>query len=62
MENNNKRNKIVTLTVIGIIVLLIVLVGATYAYFSAKSKTDPQTINTAKVDLLVEIDEEATHI
>ncbi len=63
IENNNeRRKKTITVTIIGIIAILIVLITATYAYFSASSKAKNQEISTAKVDLLVEVDPEATHI
>ncbi len=63
IENNNeRRKKTITVTIIGVIVLLIILVGATYAYFSSRSKATPQQVTTAKVDLLVEIPDEAEHI
>jgi predicted ribosomally synthesized peptide with SipW-like signal peptide len=42
MENKNK----VLLTVIGAATLLVALVGATFAYFSATSTTDAQTVTT----------------
>ncbi len=63
IENNNeRRNKIITVTIIGVIVLLIILVGATYAWFSAKSEATSKQVTTAKVDLVVEVNPEATNI
>ena len=47
----NKRNTSIVLTVIGIATLLIALVGATFAYFSATSGSDPQNISTGNLTI-----------
>ncbi len=63
LENNyEKSEKIITISLIGIIVLLLVIVGITYAYFSAKSTATEQSIKTAKVGLIVEVNPAATHV
>ncbi len=60
MEENIKKK--IILGVVGITVLLIVLITATYAWFSARSEDESQQITTAKVDLVVEVNPDATHI
>ncbi len=60
MEENNKK-KIIYSSLIVIIILLIIS-GITYAWFSARGETESQQITTAKVDLVVEVNPDATHI
>ena len=50
MEEKKKNNKII-LAVIGIIMILGIIGGVTYAYFSAQASTETQTITTAKLDI-----------
>ncbi len=59
MEENKKKKIIIT--IIGILVLVVALVGATYAWFSSTSKVESK-ITTAKTELIVSVDEELTHI
>ena len=40
MEENNKKK--ITLMIIGVMVLLVILITSTYAYFSAKSEAEKQ--------------------
>ena len=50
MEEKKRNNKII-LAVIGIIMILGIIGGVTYAYFSAQANTETQTITTAKLDI-----------
>ena len=60
MEEKRKK-KIIYSSLMGIIILLII-VGITYAWFSAKSEVDEHKITTAKTELIVEIDPSASNI
>ncbi len=51
MESENKKK--VALTVIGAATLLVAMIGATFAYFSATSTTTTQTITTSNLNLTV---------
>lgn len=55
MEYIDKRTK-QTLIVLWIITLIVALIGATFGYFTATSKTDPQiiTTRTLTLDLVIE--------
>ncbi len=50
MENNNKSS--VLLTVLGICTLLVALVGASFAYFSAQSSTEKETVTTGELKVV----------
>lgn len=54
MEQIDNKNR-VTLTVLWIITFLIALIGATFGYFSAISKSDEQIITTGKSGLSVAV-------
>ncbi len=58
MENKNK----VLLTVIGALTFIAVLVGATFAYFSATSTTNSVNVTTSNLNLNVEANGSATHV
>lgn len=58
MENKNK----VLLTVIGALTFIAVLVGATFAYFSATSTTNSVNVTTSNLNLNVEANGAATHV
>ena len=57
-----ERKHKILLTVIGAGTLLIALVGATFAYFSATSTTTTQTVTTSNMNLTVEADSNTTHV
>ena len=57
MDNKNKT----TLTVLAILTLLVALFGATFAYFSATSKSKPQVITTSSLSISVTL-KNSTHI
>lgn len=56
----DSKNKVL-LTVVIAITLLVALVGATFAYFSATSTSAEQTVTTSSMNLLVSV-EGSTHI
>ena len=56
----DKKNRIV-LTVLASLTLVIALIGATFAYFSAVSQSEPQVITTSSLNLSVAING-STHI
>lgn len=58
MENKNK----ILLTVIGALTFVAVLVGTTFAYFSATSTTNSVNVTTSNLNLNVEADGAATHV
>ena len=49
MESNNKSS--VLLTVLGVCTLLVALVGASFAYFSATATTGEESIQTGKLEI-----------
>lgn len=57
MDKKNQR----ILTVLAVITLFVVLLGATFAFFSATSKSEPQIITTSSLSLNVSI-KGSTHI
>ena len=56
----DKKNKIILMT-LAIITFLVALLGATFAYFSAISRSKPQIITTSSLSLSLKI-EGATHV
>lgn len=56
----DKKNRII-LTVIAVMTLFVALVGATFAYFSATSTSEPQVITTSSLSLSVNL-KGSTHI
>jgi len=56
----DKKNQTI-LTVLAALTLLVALLGATFAYFSATSKSEPQIITTSSLSLNVSIKGE-THV
>ncbi len=57
-----ERKHKILLTAIGAGTLLVAMVGATFAYFSATSTTTTQEVTTANLNLTVAADENTTHI
>lgn len=51
----DKKNKTI-LTVLSVLTLLVALLGATFAYYSATSKSEPQIITTSSLSLSINID------
>ena len=51
MENEKKINKKIVYSIVAIFIIIGIIVGATYAYFSARSNTERQTVTTAKMSL-----------
>lgn len=49
MEENRKKN--LTITIIGIITLIVATIGATFAYFSSVSNTTAQSVKTGELKL-----------
>ncbi len=56
----DKKNKKI-LTVLAVLTLLVALVGATFAYFSATSKSEPQIITTSSLSISVTL-KGSTHV
>lgn len=56
----DKKNRTI-LTVLAVLTLFIALLGATYAYFSATSKSEPQIITTSSLSLAVTL-KGSTHV
>ena len=56
----DKKNKII-LTVLAVLTLFIAILGATFAYFSAVSKSKPQIITTSSLSLSVTL-KGSTHV
>lgn len=53
-EEDNKTKRI--LTILWIITLFVAIIGATFGYFSATSKTDPQIITTQSLSVSLSIE------
>lgn len=56
----DKKNKTI-LTVLAVLTLLVALLGATFAYYSATSKSEPQIITTSSLSLSVTL-KGSTHV
>lgn len=61
MDSDNRKGKI-ALTVIGAATLLVAMTGATFAYFSATSKTTTQTVTTSSLNLTVSYNGEDSNV
>lgn len=61
MDSDNRKGKI-ALTVIGAATLLVAMTGATFAYFSAISKTTTQTVTTSSLNLTVSYNGEDSNV
>ena len=55
MEKKNSNS--IVLTVIGVATLLVALVGATFAYFSASSTSDPESVQSGHLTISSSLDE-----
>lgn len=51
LNMENKKNNSILLTVIGVATLLVALIGATFAYFTATDISDPQNVDTGKLNI-----------
>jgi len=59
MENNNGRG--VFYGVIGVATLIVAIIGATFAYFSAQTNTDTNAIRAESAIIQLEIETDTTH-
>ena len=57
MENNNKGNGIF-LGVIGVATLVVAIIGATFAFFSANASSDPNAIETTSTKIALGFDDD----
>ena len=51
MENENRKGNGIFLGVVGVATLVVAIIGATFAYFSASANSDTEAINTASTSV-----------
>ena len=62
MNWDNDKKKMLFYTIFGVAILIMVVVGATYAFFEAVISSDDNSVNVDSLDVSLLLEEETSYI